>query len=229
MAVLHRPCSSRSLLERMMECSQLQLSEIAEHGDCHQKLVAIRVLETPRSRKHWEGSHCLQLRSVANAVTAEEQVRAVRRMGLAMIHRKAPFEYLRDKCVSGMARRRFFEVVYGRLDFSSSFVSEHRNYLEAGASYLCLDRLCGESSTRWLADYEHRYAVYLRAQFRQLDNEHCGKHDQAASWLGYLRNELRRQRQSLLAAPPSKADTLTLEELYRPTGDTVRITYFAQM
>jgi hypothetical protein len=227
MTVLHRLCSSRSMLDRMMECSQLQLSEIAEHGDSHQKLVANRVLETPRSRKHWENAHCLQLRSIANAWTAEEQVRAARRMGLAMIHRKAPFEYLRDRRVSGMARQRFFEVVYGRPDFSSSFVNEHRNYLDAGASYICLDRLCGESSTRLLADYEQRYAVYLRAQFRQLDNEHCGRQEQSATWLGYLRNDLRRQRQSLLAAPPSKADTLTLEELYRPTGDTVRMTWFA--
>ena len=227
MPALHRTCSSRTMLDRMMECSQEQISEIAERGESKQKLVAARVLESPQSRRHWESAHSQLLRNIATIWTTDEQIRAIKRMGLAMIHRKAPFEYLRDRHLCGPARRRFFDVAYGRKDFASSFVKEHRNFLEAGASYLCVDRFCSESSMRLLTDYESRYAVYLRAQFRQLDNEHCGRHEQAASWLGVLRSDLQQRRRLLLGSRPSKADSLTLEELYQPTGDTVRITYLS--
>jgi hypothetical protein len=227
MPALHRTCSSRTMFDRMMDCSQQQISEIAQRGDGHQKLVAIRVLESTSTRKLWEGSHSQLLRNIVTAPTTDDQIHAIRRMGLTMIHRKAPFEYLRDRHVCGPARRRFFEVVYGRQDFSSSFVREHRNYLQAGASYMCLDRFCAESSMRSLTDYERQYAEYVRTQFLQMDTEQRGSDDETSAWLGFLRGDLQRQRQTLLTLPPSRADALTLEELYRPTGDTVRITYFA--
>lgn len=227
MPALHMTCSSRTMLDRMMECSEQQIFEIAQHGDSHQRQLASRILESQRSLRHWENAHSQLLRNVVDTWTTEEQVRAVRRMALAMIHRKAPFEYMRDRHLCGAARRRFFKVVYGRQDFCNSFVKEHRNYLEAGASYLCVDRFCAESSMRALAEYEQRYAAYLSAQFNQLDDEHCGREEQPAGWLGYLRNDLQRQRAIVLDSRPSRADMLTLEELRRPTGDTVRITYFA--
>jgi hypothetical protein len=218
MPVLQRICSSRTMLDRMMECSQQQICEIAEQGDAPQRLVASRILESARSRKHWESSHCQLLRNIVVSWSTAEQMHAIKRMGLSMIHRKAPFEYLRDRRLSGPARRRFFEVVYGREDYYGSFVREHRNYLEAGASYLCVERFCGESSMLALTDYEQRYAGYLRAQVRQLDDEHCGRHERAAAWLGYLRIDLQRQRRNLLISPPSRADSLALEKLYR-SGD----------
>jgi hypothetical protein len=212
----------------MMDCSQQQISEIAQHGHANEKLVASRVLESQYSRRRWEDSHCHLLRNVVNAITTEEQIQSIKRMGLAMIHRKAPFEYLRDRHVCGPARRRFFKVVYGRQDYCSAFVREHRSYLEAGASYLCIDRFCADSSMRLLNDYEERYAVYLRAQFCQLDDEYCGMNVRAAAWLGYLRKDLQRQRRMLLGLRASRADAMTLEELYAPAGDTVRTTCFTR-
>lgn len=223
----HRNCLSRVMLDRMMECSQEQLSDIAKNGEKHQMQVIQRVLESPRSRRHWEGAHCQLLRSIVDAEDPSRQARQVRRIALAMIHRKAPFEYLRDRRVSGAARERFFSVVYGWNDFTSSVLNEHRNYLEACASYYCVDRFCAESSMRALLSYERRYAVYLRAQVRQLDEEHCGVHTQPAVWLGYLRQDLQLQRRKLMGTSPSRADELTLEELRRPAGDTVRLTFLA--
>jgi hypothetical protein len=215
------------MLDRMMECSQEQLSVIAKNGEKHQIQVVHRVLESPRRRRRWESAHCQLLRSIVDADAPAQQAQQVRRMALSMIHRKAPFEYLRDRRVGGAARERFFSVVYGWSDFTTSVLNEHRNYLEACASYYCVDRFCAESSMRALFSYERRYAIYLRAQVRQLDEEHCGVHTQPAAWLGHLRKDLQLQRRKLMGMSPSRADELTLEELRRPTGDTVRLTFLA--
>ncbi len=124
----------RAMLDRMMECSQAQISDVAQNGEKHQKQVAHRLLESQRSLRHWESAHCQLLRSIVDTETAGLQVQQVKRMALAMIHRKAPFEYLRDSHVCGAARRRFFSVVYGSNNFTSAVLNEHRKYLESCAS-----------------------------------------------------------------------------------------------
>jgi hypothetical protein len=223
--MLARKPSERIMLNRMMECSEQQIAETAKYGEIHQKEIASRVLESPYNFRLWENSHSQLLRRIVVAHPGKRQVQEVKRMAISMIHRKAPFEYLRDKRVFGAARQRFFHEMYGQHPFAKLVVTEHRNYLAAGASYICVDRFCSESSLRAIADYERRYTDYWRAQAaRRLNDCPAGEDAPPSDLLNELRNDIVRRREKLLAAAP-RADALTMEELLRPTGDTVRIAY----
>ncbi len=224
--MVHSNSAARVMFDRMMECSEEQISEVAKYGERHQKQVACWVLESPHNFRQWEGPHCQLLRQIVNAGTTEQQIQQVKRVALSMIHRKAPFEYLRDKHVCGAARHRFFHVMYGPHDFATSVVNEHRNYLAAGASYICVERFCAESSMRAITDYERSYTSYWRAHTaRLLDERKTGTKAPEGGLVEQLRNELQRRRDGVLGAAPCKADALTMEELRRPTGDTVRLIY----
>ena len=221
---LRKP-SERIMLDRMMECSEQQISEVAKYGEVHQKEIAARLLESAYNFHLWENSHSQLLRRIVVAPPGRRQVKEVKRMAISMIHRKAPFEYLRDKRVFGAARHRFFCEMYGQQPFAKLVVSEHRNYLAAGASYICVDRFCSESSMKAIADYERRYTDYWRAQAsRRLNDCPPGEEAPPSDLINELRGDIVRRRENLLSTAP-RADALTMEELLRPTGDTVRLPY----
>jgi hypothetical protein len=220
-----RKSSERVMLDRMMECSEQQIVDAAEYGEVHQKELASRLLESTYNFRYWENCHSLLLRRIVVAQTGRRQVQEVKRMALSMVHRKAPFEYLRDKRVCGAARHHFFREMYGQHDFAQLVVTEHRNYLAAGASYICVGRFCSESSMKAIADYERRYTGYWRAQAaRRLEACLPGEEAPPPDLIEELRNDVVLRRQRLLNAAP-RADALTMEELLRPTGDTVRLRF----
>jgi hypothetical protein len=224
--MLRRNSTPRMMFERMMQCSEEQISEVARHGERHQRLVASRVLESVHNFRQWEGTHSQLLRQIVGAPSISHQVKEVKRMALSMIHRKAPFEYLRDKHICGPARHRFFQVTYGPHDFAASMINEHRNYLTASASYICVERFCSDSTMQDIANYEQRYNSYWRANTaRLLDEGRYAEKSAPEEVLGQIRVDLQRHRDRVLNAAPQKADTLTMEELLRPNGDTVRLKY----
>ncbi len=212
-----------SMLGRMMECSELRISEVARHGQGFAQQIARRVLESAHMFAQWENSHSQVMRPVAAAQRASEQMFTLKRVALAMIHRKAPFEFLRDRHVCGGARHRYFDVLYGPHDFARAMVREHQNYLVAGCSYLCLDTLCAASTVELIAEYEKAYTSYWQAQTATLLDPQSVAGGRNAALLQCLDENLRRVRGRLLGAAPSKADQMTLAELRQPTGDTVRI------
>jgi hypothetical protein len=212
------------MLARMLECSEGRLSHMARHGLGYPQQIARRVLESTHLFRHWEHSHIQVLRPVAGGQRPREQLLALKRGALAMIHRKAPFEYLRDHHVRGAARHHYFDVLFGRHDFARAVVQEHQNYLVAGCSYLCMDALCASSTVDLIADYEKAYTSYWQAHTAQLlDTPLPAARDHQAALLQCLDENLRRVRDRLLGAAPTRADQLTLEELRQPTGDTVRL------
>jgi hypothetical protein len=219
----NRNSSARLMLDRMMECSEEQLSEAVRYGENHQKQVASRVLESAYTFRHWESAHSQLLKDIASAGTTKQQIQGVKRMALSMIHRKAPFEYLREKQVVGSARHRFFQKMYGHHDFATSVVNEHRNYLVSGASYICVERFCSEASMKDIVDYERRYNSYWGAKTARLLGE-CSSGEEAPppELLRELRNDLQQRHNRVLTAAP-RADALTIEELRRPHGDTMRL------
>ncbi|MEO6079042.1 MAG: hypothetical protein ABIQ86_04590 [Steroidobacteraceae bacterium] len=223
--MLPRNSAARLLLDRMMECSEEQLSAAVRYGEIHQKQVASRVLESPHNFRQWESAHSQSLKPIATASTTKQQVQGVKRMALSMIHRKAPFEYLREKQIFGTARHRFFQKLYGHHDFATSVVNEHRNYLVAGASYICMERFCSEGSMQQISEYERRYTSYWGAKTaRLLDESKSGNEAPPPELLGELRNDLQQRRHKVLNAA-LRADALTIEELRRPNGDTLRLRY----
>jgi hypothetical protein len=226
MAMPRRISTPRVMFQRMMECSEEQISEVARHGEQHQRLVANRLLESADTFRQWEGTHSQLLRQIVDAPSTAHQLQGIKRMALSMIHRKAPFEYLRDKHICGPSRHRFFQVTYGQGDFVTSMINEHRNYLSASASYICVERFCSDPTMQDIANYEQRYNSYWRANTaRLLNGDRHADRSTPEEVLGQIRVDLQRHRDRVLNAAPQKADALTMEELCRPTGDTVRLQY----
>jgi hypothetical protein len=212
------------MLARMLECSEERISGVARHGRGYPQQIARRVLESTHLYRHWEHSHIQVLRPVAGEQRPQDQLLALKRGALAMIHRKAPFEYLRDHHVCGAARHHYFDVLFGPHDFARAVVQEHQHYLVAGCSYLCIDALCASSTVDLIADYERAYTSYWQAHTAQLlDTPRPAERSRLAALMQCLDDDLRGARGRLLGAPPTRADQMTLAELRQPTGDTVRL------
>ena len=216
--------NDRTMLARMMECSELRISEIAKTEDGYRKQVASRVLESAHAFRQWEGSHSQLIRGVVAEHKTARQVLAVKRIALSLIHRKAPFEYLRDRNVRGVTRHRFFSVLYGQHDFASAVVREHHNYLTSVCSFLCVDQFCGPITMDHVSVYEKTYTNYWRVHTScLLESRKSSKYEQDLALSQCMLEDLQKARHRILNAAPSRADQLTLEELRRPTGDTVKM------
>lgn len=224
--MLVRPHDPDTLRNRMLECSGLRIEEAANSADRHACVAAHRVLETAKAWHDWEASHNQLISHIATQRNVAQQSLAVKLMALSMIHRKAPFEYMREYSVRGGARQRFFQTLYGSHDYARAVVQEHRHYLRAMCSYLCVDRFCGGGSLQYIRDYERRYANYWNLQAQAHEREVRGERmmvEVDADVLRSLRTEVKESREQLLDVGLSAADRLTLDELRRPTGDTVRL------
>lgn len=216
-----RAPGTRTLLARMMERSELRLNEASQFEEGYARQVAARVLESPHSFRDWEVEHSQHMGRIAAEQRVGRQVQAVKRLALTMIHRKAPFEFLRDRNVCGRERHRFFEVMFGEGDFARAMVREHRNYVVSFCSYLCVDRFCAPTSVNWIQEYEKSYTSYWQAHANYRLGAR-GDLDRDVSLIQYLRDDVELARRRVLETSPSRADELTMEELRRPTGDTVR-------
>jgi hypothetical protein len=222
---------SEVLRIRMMECSESRIESAAQDDEGAAQQAANRVLESAQSWREWTGTHNRLVSSVARIKGSTGQVRAVKRMAVSMIHRKAPFEYLRDESLRGAERRQFFQSFYNSQDYARSLVGEHRNYVNSVCSYLCVDSFCSAASLRLIQGYERAYTQFWRAQARaQLRAQRRLRigGQQGGDLTEYLRNEVSTTRKLLVDTDPTVADKHRLEELRRPTGDTVRIRRGAQ-
>jgi hypothetical protein len=207
--------------ERMMERSEARIEVVANHGDGHAARAAGRVMESAQAWQDWSASHIRLLDSIATQQRSPAQVQAVRRMALSVIHRKAPFEGLRDLRIHGDARTRFFESLYGSHNCARTLLLEHHSFVRAMCSYVCVEDLCGLGTLLRIRAYERIYTRYWQARM-------CSSLEPAGGQAeSRLRDRLRQQvitaRDLLLAREPGSDDELTLAELRRPTGDTVRM------
>ena len=114
---------------RLMEESELSLAEAARHGAPEDMAVASRILEHPATYRTWESEHDRLLRSVSSHARLAAQMGALRSATFTLIHRKALFEYIRERNVSGPKRHRLFSLFYGARDYTNSVIAEHANFV----------------------------------------------------------------------------------------------------
>ena len=215
---------------RLMDESEWRV-EIAASSRLAEDLVARRVLESPLAYRRWTGEHDRLMRSVAAHDRLERQVVQMRTTALNLVHRKALFEYLQERQLTGHKRRRLFELFYGCRDYTNAVLAEHNTYVCCSLSYLCAwylaDHLMHDSA---LADplslYEERYRQYFRAF---CDGELAESEDEKilAESLDSLRPLLKYQlgeaRQHILSMPVTSARGWREVEIRRPTGHTQRL------
>jgi hypothetical protein len=159
-----------------------------------------------------------------------EQMVALRTTAFALLHRKALFEYLRERHVAGAKRRKLFGVFYTCSDYTSAVLAEHADYVRCSSSYLCTQHLAEHlmrdpALDAPLALYEEWYAEYFRA-FCDIELAETEEERQAALAQEALRSLLKHRvteaRGAILAMPLSPREWREVR-IRRATGDTQRL------
>jgi hypothetical protein len=165
------------------------------------------------------------MHTVAAPSRPAAKVVELRKVTFLTLHRKAPFEYLRDRHVTGPARRKLIRALFGSQDYAQCLVREHRAFLSSACSFICADSLCGEvlgdaAFCEALSHYQSAYTEYYRAYGDSLLAEYIGENSPVQSLLPYLRYQLKIIRDHMLSGHPQQSDFATLQAMYEPTGDT---------
>jgi hypothetical protein len=95
----------------LMEYSEQFLALAAQSASNDEAHIATRLLQDVPLYRNWEQSHGRLMRAVAARRQRPEQVVELKKISFLTLHRKAPFEYLRDRRVHGQARRQLLRAL----------------------------------------------------------------------------------------------------------------------
>ena len=194
----------RLTLEELMGVSEAHLEHLARGKEGPSVLVASRILDTPQEFRRWEGGHLRLMRGIAGLSRRALQLRALMTTTLGLAHRKALFEYVRDRQVPTAGRQRLIAHFYGHNDYLQTLLAEHGNYLRSAASYLCTAHIGAEhlrvpTFGEPLLGYQQLYTEYFRTYCDSVlapkDDETA---DQLEALLPYLKQEVLETRNLLL-------------------------------
>src|SRR3984957_4548778 len=201
---------------RLMEYLERFLARAAQAELPQGSQIAARLLQDPPLHRRWEHTHAQLMHGVAAPSRPAAKAMELRKVTFLTLHRKAPFEYMRDRHVTGTTRRKLIRSLFGSQDYAQCLVREHQAFLSSACSYLCAGSLCGEA----LGDYERAYTEYYRAYGDSLLADHGGEVAPVQSLLPYLRYQLKIIREHMVSGKPQQSDFETLQALYQATGDT---------
>jgi len=216
---------------RLMEESELCVSEAAKYGTPAQMLVASRLLAQPEVYRRWEAEHSQLMRRVSEHRYLNRQVVALRSTALQLLHRKAVFEYLQERQLTRPQRHKLMAMFHSLKDYTASLIAEHGNYLRGASSYWCSHHLARRlmkdaAFAEPLLLYQERYTDYFRihcdVELAEGDSE-----QQAVAPMRLLQPLLKKQlaeaRQEILSMAYRPAKVWREVEIRKPTGDTERL------
>lgn len=218
---------------RLMEYSEQYLALAAQSGACEEAQVATRLMQDVPLYRKWEQSHGRLMRGVASRRQRPQQAVELKKIGFLTLHRKAPFEYLRNRHVHGQARRQLVRTLFGTQEYTQTILREHTAYLSSAASFFCTDSLCGDlmrdgAFSEALDHYQNAYGEYYRAYCDSLLAEQAGESSPVESLLPYLRYQLKTIRDHILSGAPQQSDFTRLQSLYQSLGDTQKLPILRQ-
>src|SRR5258708_38122554 len=120
---------------RLMEESEARVEMAACFDSPTDTIVADRMLRNPGAYRRWEAEHDRLMRTVSEQARLARQVVALRSTAFGLIHRKATFEYLRDRQITGARRHRLIAQFYGIRDYPNALGAELSNYARGSSSY----------------------------------------------------------------------------------------------
>jgi hypothetical protein len=216
---------------RLMEESEVCISEAAKFGTPAQMLVAARLISHPEAYRRWESEHSRLMHRVSSHRYLNHQVVALRSTALTLLHRKAVFEYLQERQLTPPQRRRLMAMFHSLKDYSTSLIAEHGNYLRGASSYWCSHHL----ARRFMKDgafaeplllYQERYTDYFRVhcdvELAQTDAEKQSV-DSMRMLQPLLKLQLAEARREILSMTYRPEKGWREVEIRRPTGDTARL------
>jgi hypothetical protein len=216
---------------RLMEESESCLEAVARAGPPEDMLVASRILEHPTSYRLWEAEHNRLMRGVSTHTRLAAQIGALRSATFTLIHRKALFEYVRVRAVSGTKRHRLFALFYGARDYANSVIAEHANFVRCSSSFICADHLAGQLMRdaafeepmllyqEWYADY---FRVFCDVALAETEEEKLALAPLEAL-KPLLKHRLRQARDAILLLPRVPATVWREVELRKATGETQKL------
>jgi hypothetical protein len=190
-----------------MSASHSHVAATARDDNHEQHIMAMRLMQHPGSYTEWEVGHSRLMQQVCQPPKLRAQVVRMRAMTLRLIHRRAVFEYLRDRRITGSQRHRYIEYFYGPRDYASSLIIEHGYYTRSRVSASC-SRYIGTEVLRDpafaapLVEYEQWYGEYFRMF---CDLLLAGEHDTEITCdqalLPFLRQRCDEARELLIRLP----------------------------
>jgi hypothetical protein len=216
---------------RLMEESERCVTEAARSGTPAQMLVATRLMSHPAAYRRWESEHDRLMRRVSEHTYLHRQVVALRSMALAMLHRKAVFEYLQERPLTSAQRHRLMALFHSLKDYSASLIAEHGNYLRGASSYWCSHHLARTLMkdtvfAEPLLLYQERYTDYFRVFCDvELADTEAGRAaiEPMRMLQPLLKLQLAEARQEILRMPYRPERIWREVEIRRPTGETTRL------
>jgi hypothetical protein len=175
--------------------------------------------------------HAGLLRSVAEHGRVATQDSALRAGTFSLIHRKALFEYLRDRAVRGRLRQQLVTSFHRSVPYMQAMVAEHGQFLRSAGSFLCTRHLGITVFHDGVFDdpfrqYEDAYGEYFGAFCDlRLALENGTSEDDLSSeraLLFDLKHEVNRRREAILRLPPAMRERRRMARLRQRIGERDR-------
>jgi hypothetical protein len=213
-----------------MEESESRVERAATSQSPADILVSTRILERPTEFIRWEAHHDRLMRPVSAPARLSEQMVALRSAAFTLVHRKALFEYMRDRRLTGAKRRKLLAVFYGCADYTNALLVEHGNYVRCSSSYLATQHLAEHLMHDPALDaplklYEEWYAEYFRAF---CDSALAETEEEAQACLAQeslkplLKHRVTEARRAILTMPLSPREWREVR-IRQATGDTQQL------
>jgi hypothetical protein len=216
---------------RLMEESEVSLAAAAREGSPGDMLVASRIIEHPGAYRTWEAEHDRLLRGISEKSRLAAQMGALRAATFALIHRKALFEYIRERRISGTKRHRLFSLFYGARDYANSVIAEHASFVRCSSSHICTEHLAAQLMRdaafeepmmlyqEWYADY---FRVFCDVALAETEAEKLALAPVDAL-KPLLKHRLREARDAILKLPEVPATVWREVEMRKATGETQKL------
>jgi hypothetical protein len=216
---------------RLMEESEISLAAAAREGSPDEMLVASRIIDHPQTYRTWEAEHDRLLRSVSTHAKLPHQMGALRSAAFSLIHRKALFEYIRHRSLSGPKRHRLFALFYGARDYANSVIAEHASFVRCSSSHICAEHLAEQLMRdsafeepmqlyhEWYADY---FRVFCDVALAETEDEKLTV-EPLEALKPLLKHRLREARDAILKLPEVPSTVWREVEIRRATGETQKL------
>lgn len=215
---------------RLMAESESRV-EMAALSHSPADVVARRVLEHQDLYRCWTAEHDRLMRNVSVHSRLAGQVTALRSTAFALVHRRALFEYMRDRRVTGKKRRRLLALFYGYRDYTNALLTEYGRYVRCSSSYVCTQHLAEhlmhdtaiseplQLYEQWYQDY---FTNFCDGELASTEDEQLAL-EPITALRPLLKHRLAEARQAILAMPQTSEREWREIEIRKPNGDTQRL------